>query len=67
MNEQDEHVCRMWSVVGSSCVWVAMWFLLEVCFKHMTETTQIFAYLAVLVVGLMILHRVSKKGYFTNT
>lgn len=65
MNTTDEHTYRVWNVVGTACVWVALWFLLEVCFKNMTEAKQIMAYVFVLIVGLMILHRVSKEGYLS--
>jgi hypothetical protein len=57
------HTYRLWAIVGNACVWVALWLLLEVCFKSMSESVQILAYLAVLALGLKILHRVSKEGF----
>ncbi len=60
----EKHECRVWSVIGTALVWIALWFLVDVCFQKLQEKYQIIAYVIVLGAGVKILYQISKKGYW---
>ena len=66
MQKENEHAYRIWSIVGTAMVWIALWFLLDIALKQFGVKGQILAHFIVLVVGVIILNHISQKGLLTT-
>lgn len=62
--EQDDfkHFFTICGIIGTALVWCSIWFLVEIAFKGMSKVYQIFGHLAILLIGLKLLHTVSHGG-----
>lgn len=54
---------KIMAVAGSALIWISMWYLIEAALQNLSQTKQVLAYIAVLLIGVKVLDTVASSGY----
>ena len=58
-SERKKHIYPIYGMVATTCVWISLWFLVDLTFQYMHVKNQILAYILLLIVSLSALYRIA--------
>lgn len=60
--EYKDPVCYISGVIANACIWISLWFLVDIGFNYLQVKHQIISYLLLLIVSVVVLYSCACRG-----